>query len=192
MGAGLTGIPAIALSFGLMEGHKGPGPAYDALVAAGIKASCNVVKGLWELGFEEEGPNRVDFYSINVPLLPSLLKEPVDVQFTTMARTNYQRLFKSIGKNESVNKGNEAGPGAIPEKEEESKIVIPEDSLLFEDHHTKPLKFVFSPDITSLLNPSPSSLVSLFQLESKRKIFCSHLISLTDLHSLFLLLDGRK
>lgn len=181
MGASLTGIPAIALSFGLMEGHKGPGPAYDELVAAGIKASCDVVKGLWELGFEEEGPNRVDFYSINVPLLPSLLKEPVDVQFTTMARTNYQRLFKSIGKSETWSKhsgddqGGEAGPGAIAEKEEESKIVVPKDSLLFEDHHSKPLKFVFSPDITSLLNPSPSSLVSFFftsRIESERKIFC--------------------
>lgn len=64
MAASLSGVPSIALSFGLMEGFK---PASEELVAGGIKASCQVVKQLWELGWGE-GVERVDVYSVNVPV----------------------------------------------------------------------------------------------------------------------------
>lgn len=82
-----------------------------------------------------------------------------------MARTNYQRLFKSVpSKTTSIPPEDKGGPSAIPEKEDETKEVAPRDpnSLLTEEHHEKPLKFMFSPDIGSLLNPSASTLVGFF------------------------------
>jgi broad specificity polyphosphatase/5'/3'-nucleotidase SurE len=69
MAASLSGVPSIALSFGLMGGYK---PPPDALVTSGIEASCNVIKKLWETGWGE-GKDRVDVYSVNVPVCPLLL-----------------------------------------------------------------------------------------------------------------------
>lgn len=76
-----------------------------------------------------------------------------------MARTNYQRLFKSVSKAPSLK--DVGGPSAIPETVAETKVVettadVPELAL---EHATRPLKYVFSPDIGSLINPSPSTLV---------------------------------
>lgn len=65
MAASLSGIPAIALSFGLMTDYK---PPTEDLVDGAILASCKVVKQLWELGWGEEGKDRVDVYTVNVPV----------------------------------------------------------------------------------------------------------------------------
>lgn len=70
MSASITGVPAIALSFGLMEGYKPPG---DAIVDGALSSSCKVIKQLWELGWGQEGPERVDLYSVNVPVSTSRL-----------------------------------------------------------------------------------------------------------------------
>lgn len=65
MAASLSGIPSIALSFGLMTDYK---PPTQDLVEGAILASCKVVKQLWELGWGEEGKDRVDVYTVNVPV----------------------------------------------------------------------------------------------------------------------------
>lgn len=68
MVGGLSGMPAIALSFGLMEGYKPPG---QDLVDGAVRAACNVCKNLWELGWGDdsiEGKDRVDVYTVNVPV----------------------------------------------------------------------------------------------------------------------------
>lgn len=70
MAASLSGIPSIALSFGLMEGHK---PPAQALVDGAMKASCEVVKQLWELDWGA-GKERVDVFSVNVPVSSSLAR----------------------------------------------------------------------------------------------------------------------
>lgn len=102
-------------------------------------------------------------------LLPSMLTpEGPEVQWTTMARTQYQRLFKSIG--EAPKSFDDAGgPAAIPEYEDEKKVLPKEpeenDELQLQDeHHERHLKFVFAPDVSALTNPTPESLVRLFLL----------------------------
>ena len=64
MAASLSGVPSIALSFGLMDGHKPPGAD---LVEGALKASCEVMKQLWEMDWGE-GLERVDLFSVNVPV----------------------------------------------------------------------------------------------------------------------------
>lgn len=151
MAASLSGIPSIALSFGFMTGHKPPG---DAIVQGAILASCKLVSKLWEVGWGS-GEDRIGVYSVNVPLVPEMKEENVEVEFTTMARTSYQRLFKSTTKAPADN----GGPAAIPESEDgEAK----EDDNIFQlrdEHHAIPLSFAFAPDISSIIDPHPASLV---------------------------------
>jgi tubulin--tyrosine ligase len=77
MSASLSGVPAIALSWGLMTGHK---PPTQAILDGAVKSSCAVVKKLWETGWGE-GASKVDVFSINVPVslplpLSHLFEEP--------------------------------------------------------------------------------------------------------------------
>lgn len=78
-----------------------------------------------------------------------------------MAPTSYHRLFKSISEDIAAPEDN-GGPSVMPLDEERSATVDEgeEDRLKMHDEHfTRPLKFVFEPDLRSLLNPPPSSLV---------------------------------
>lgn len=82
-----------------------------------------------------------------------------------MAKTGYERLFKSVSKASTAGGVKDAGgPAAIPQpvdgSDEAAKV---DDSLrLVDEHHSQPLRFVFAPDLSSLVEPVPSSLVSTF------------------------------
>ncbi|KAM0756167.1 sure-like protein [Meredithblackwellia eburnea MCA 4105] len=166
LSAALTGLPSIALSLGLMTGYK---PPPQNLVDGAVKAACSVVKQLWEMGWGE-GADKVDVYTVNVPILPSVLAPGgPEIQWTTMARTQYQRLFKSIAKAPEAKPAfsgdgeDDGGPAAIPENPDET-VRVPQDKegdcVRFRDeHNTRPLKFIFSPDIGPLVNPNENSLV---------------------------------
>lgn len=65
----LSGTRGIALSWGLMEGYKPPG---QNLIDAAVTHSCDVIERLYKLGWGE-GPNKVDVYSVNVPVSPTLV-----------------------------------------------------------------------------------------------------------------------
>ncbi|ORY86724.1 survival protein sure-like phosphatase/nucleotidase [Leucosporidium creatinivorum] len=156
MSAAISGVPSIALSWGLMTGYRPPG---KDLISAAATASCKVVKRLYELGFGE-GENKAQVYSVNVPLMPSILDPSPEVQWTTMALTSYERLFKSISEAPGPHE-DEGGPSALPLGANGSAEVKEgdEDRLkIHVDHLTRPLKFVFEPDLTALLNPPASSL----------------------------------
>lgn len=160
MAASLSNYPAIALSFGLMAPYKGD-LLTPEIVNGGIRESCKVVKKLYELGWGE-GSDKVEVYTVNVPLQPELLEEGgARVEFTTMARTYYGRLFKSTSKAGPLSPIPAAGPGALPEGQEDEMVEVEEidRSALREEHLTKPLSFVFAPDIGSLINPSPAAMV---------------------------------
>ncbi|KAK4703582.1 hypothetical protein P7C70_g2635, partial [Phenoliferia sp. Uapishka_3] len=159
MAASLSGIPSIALSFGLMTGYK---PPSSDLVDGAIKASCEVVKKLWEEGWsgENEEKERVDVYSVNVPILPTMIQPGGPyVQWTTMARTQYSRLFKSVSTNSPSSTFDTGGPSAIPENLDEHTS-LPQTPQIQSQHLEVPLAFVFSPDIGQLINPTPESLES--------------------------------
>ncbi|GAA5892675.1 hypothetical protein JCM5296_003994 [Sporobolomyces johnsonii] len=156
LAASLSGVNSIALSWGLMEGYK---PASDDLVDAAVKVSCDVVKRLFELGWGE-GPDKVDVYSVNVPLMPSILDKP-EVHWTTMAHTRYGRLFKSISEPASSSAADQGGPAAIPEPDESSiKNVCDgdEDLMVKDEHLSQKLHFAFAPDIHHLVNPRPEDM----------------------------------
>ncbi|SGY34572.1 BQ5605_C002g01654 [Microbotryum silenes-dioicae] len=151
MAASLSHIPAIALSWGLMEGYKPPSQSF---IQGAVDVSCQIASKLWELGWEQaDSEHRVDVYSVN------------------MAKTKYQRLFKSTAKIPApvVKDG---GPAAIPAdnmssveqgKEQEAtegQASGAEALRMVDSHYQAPLRFVFAPDIGPLINPSPASLVS--------------------------------
>lgn len=170
MAGALSDYRAIAVSFGLMAPYKGDLLTKE-MVQAGIRQTCDVVKALHEFGWteanEEEG-GKVDIYSVNVPLQPELLQEGgTKVEFTTMARTQYGRLFRSstTAKPLSLTSIEAAGPAAILDSVggtlavEKEVLGEGEKSQLMLEHLTKPLSFIFAPDIGSLINPSAASMV---------------------------------
>ncbi|GAA6047348.1 hypothetical protein JCM3770_001900 [Rhodotorula araucariae] len=163
MAAAISGAQAIALSWGLMEGFKPPPPEF---VAAASKLSCEIVKRLYDVGWGE-GANRVDVYSVNIPLLPSIVDAP-EVRWTTMAHTAYGRLFKSTPHPDSVSAAqpDEGGPAAEPEPQTDEGQRAgdggAEDmaAVRVRDEHTREkLHFVFAPDISALINPKMEDLV---------------------------------
>ena len=88
------------------------------------------------------------------------------VEWTTLSRTQYGRLFKSISKPPPP-VVDPAGPAAIPESIDENAR-LPEQSegekdaeemRVIASHETAPLKFAFAPDIAALINPTSNSLV---------------------------------
>ncbi|GAA5922345.1 5'/3'-nucleotidase SurE [Sporobolomyces koalae] len=157
----LSGTPGIALSWGLMEGYK---PPPQEFIDAAVGVSCDVVERLSRLGWGD-GPNKVDVYSVNVPLMPSLLDKP-EVHWTTMAVTGYGRLFKSLNSTKPPNDSvDDAGPAAIPEPRTsaENNSVNgehqgDENLLLNAEHYSNPLAFCFAPDISHLVNPDTSTM----------------------------------
>lgn len=106
-------------------------------------------------------------------LMPSILSD-VEIQWTTMATTSYQRLFKSISKAPTPAKDT-GGPAAIPQDEDESAVVKPENDeedclKLHDEHMSRPLRFVFAPEIGALVNPTPASLVRRLMLSLGQRL----------------------
>ncbi|GAA5835188.1 hypothetical protein JCM11251_006639 [Rhodosporidiobolus azoricus] len=161
LAASLSGVPSIAVSFGLMEGYKPPPKEF---VDAAVKESCKIVEKLCSVGWGE-GQEKVDVYSVNVPLLPEIVSNPT-VQFTTMAKTAYGALFRSTSAtNSSLPSTNQGGPAAVPEptvdggKVAEDEGTGDEAVLVREEHYSQPLRFKFAPDLRTLVNPNPADLV---------------------------------
>ncbi|GAA5908221.1 5'/3'-nucleotidase SurE [Sporobolomyces salmoneus] len=155
----LSGTPGIALSFGLMEGYKPPG---KELVDRAVELSCMVIERLFKLGWGK-GENKVDVYSVNVPLMPTILENP-KVHWTSMAVTGYGRLFKSLNSSAPL-PVDDSGPAAIPEPRGDSKNGKSngsgegdENLLVKPEHYSQPLSFGFSPDITHLINPDAGNM----------------------------------
>ncbi|GAA5849970.1 hypothetical protein JCM8547_000967 [Rhodosporidiobolus lusitaniae] len=170
LAASLSGQKAIAVSFGLMEGYKPPPKQF---VDAAVKETCKIIQRLYDLGWGER-EDKVDVYSVNVPLLPNIVSSP-SVRWTTMAKTGYGALFKSKSPSEfaefapgdtSTPTPNKGGPAAVPEpekptKEQErpSEAVLEKGVGVKEEHKSQKLSFKFAPDLTALVNPDPNSLV---------------------------------
>jgi tubulin--tyrosine ligase len=88
----MSWIPSIALSYGIFQKPTGP-----EILEAAHKISCSILKELWESGFAKtadrrEGDDVVDLYNVNVPLVPSIVDNPL-VRFTSLAPARYGRLF---------------------------------------------------------------------------------------------------
>ncbi|GAA5995009.1 5'/3'-nucleotidase SurE [Rhodotorula paludigena] len=166
MAASLSGAKAIALSWALMDGYKPPPKEF---VDAASKASCDVVKRLTELGWGS-GDEQVDVYSVNVPLLPEIVSAP-EVRWTSMARTNYGRLFKSTPHPDSAASQNKGGPAAVAEPQDAAAAASSSSAAeagdaqgsellgVKDEHKSEKLHFVFAPDISALVSPKMEDLV---------------------------------
>ncbi|GAA5976820.1 hypothetical protein JCM11641_000880 [Rhodosporidiobolus odoratus] len=162
LSASLSGAKAIAVSFGLMEGYK---PPPKEVVDAAIKLAAQVVQRLVAEGWKD-GEEKVDVYSINVPLLPEIVTSP-KVRWTTMAQSGYGALFRSTSFNTSPPSGQaqDGGPAAVPEPvgegESGGKVEPKEDEQLMvkEEHYEQELRFNFAPDLSALVNPNMADLV---------------------------------
>ncbi|GAA5904316.1 hypothetical protein JCM6882_003194 [Rhodosporidiobolus microsporus] len=165
LAASLSGVPSIAVSFGLMEGYKPPPKEF---VNAAVKETCKVVERLCQVGWGEGG-ERVGVYSVNVPLLPEIIYNP-RVQWTTMAQTGYGALFRPTTDPTPFSTGDQSGPAAVPEPTgddddearaaKKQKVESGDEALLVkEEHSSQPLRFKFAPDLSALVNPNPADLV---------------------------------
>ncbi|GAA6001781.1 hypothetical protein JCM10207_002317 [Rhodosporidiobolus poonsookiae] len=170
LSACISGAKAIAVSYGIMEGYKPPAPEF---VTAAVDISCKIVRRLVELGWGE-GEDRVDVYSVNVPLMPEIVSNP-QVRWTSMAQTRYGRLFKSSTESSGAATPNglraqqassaNGGPAAVPEPKDASEVPPKkagegdEDLLVRDEHYERELHFKFEPDIRALVNPNPDELV---------------------------------
>ncbi|KAM0793196.1 hypothetical protein ACM66B_000666 [Microbotryomycetes sp. NB124-2] len=181
MSAAISGTPSIALSWGLMQHYK---PPSQEIRDAATKLSVEIIKRLWEIGFGE-GEDKVDVYSVNVPLMPAICVEGgPEIEWCTVARNQYGRLFKSIA--EAPPTKDDGGPAAIPQDEDETRVVPsePEDNTalkMHDEHFERPLKFVFSPDIGGLVNPTPSSVKE----GTDTHAILNGVVSITPLHAAF-------
>ncbi|GAA6032834.1 hypothetical protein JCM8097_000819 [Rhodosporidiobolus ruineniae] len=162
LAASLSGKKAIAVSYGLMEGYKPPPKEF---VDAATTMTCKVIQQLYESGWPEgqSKQDRVDVYSINVPLLPEIVSNPT-VQWTTMAQTSYGALFRSTTATQAAGEEkDEGGPAAVPEPKDEKaaqgKGKEDEAVMVKEEHFTTPLRFKFQPDLSALLSPDQADLV---------------------------------
>ena len=139
MAAALSGIPAIALSYGIFAR-----PPPEDVVARADELACSVVEQLWEHGFVESA--EAELYSVNIPLMPELATAAPSVQWTTMARTRYGRLFAPLDHSAPSSKAEQkGGAGAV-----EDSHTYPEPAPdAAEPKHA--LRFRFKPDISGLL-----------------------------------------
>jgi len=91
--------------------------------------SCSIISKLWQEGFlhnRNEADGQVDIYSINVPLVPSLLEDDAsrpEARLTEMATTRYQRLFAHVRDGDSRSQElKKAGPDAASESSDSGNV----------------------------------------------------------------------
>jgi len=159
MSAALSGTRAIALSYGNFQYPPPP-----ELIPPANDISLRIIQALWnDWGRDEDTPGlshfelehldqekdrvqiigqtrglrdgEVDFYAVNVPIVPTLLNDGMKIVWTRLWRNVYGRLFK---RDEDASTTGETVNGQAAEQ----------DSLLF----------TFSPDWKDLLSPPKDEL----------------------------------
>lgn len=140
MAAALSGVPAIALSYGIFAR-----PPPENVVAAADAIACSIVEQLWEHGFVDTA--EAELYSVNIPLVPEIASAASPaVQWTRMARTRYGRLFAPLdGSTPPPKVEQKAGPGVV---QDTHTYPIAEQDEAAPKHS---LRFRFKPDISGLL-----------------------------------------
>lgn len=122
------------------------------------RMSVQIIKHLWDNWGRDTGGIRegeVDLYSVNIPLLEQLLEpEGLTICWTSMWRNSYRRLFKAISvtQPERDQTIDPAGPDSLTARGKDDGVVpdVPQSAST--------LRFKFSPDMGSLINPSVSTL----------------------------------
>lgn len=122
--------------------------------------TVRIIKYLCSNWGQDEGGLRngeVDFYNVNIPMIEELLtNEGLPTVWSSMWRNSYGQLFQALSTAEAAAKQgvSPAGPGSNP------NAGAAEDSPGAEIAPTDVgnLVFKFSPDLSDIITPSPSSV----------------------------------
>ncbi|EJT99793.1 sure-like protein [Dacryopinax primogenitus] len=162
LSASLSHVRSIALSYATFH-HPTP----LSFTPPANSLSCRIIKSLYSnWGTDESGlrQGEVDLYSINVPMIETLLAEgSIEALWTTAWRNGYGRLFKPSQKPTTLKA---AGPDAPSSSESSSRSITPANQPShslpkFEtDAETAahPLTFHFAPDMEPLVRPDVATL----------------------------------
>lgn len=153
MSSSLSQIRSIAVSYGTVI-HPTPATFHDPAHSLAVR----IIKYLCYNWGQDEGGLRngeVDLYNVNIPMIEELLTdEGLPTMWTSMWRNSYGQLFKALSTAEaSADYGvSPAGPDSnagaaedTPDAEKVPKNVVN-------------LMFKFSPDLSYLITPPPSSV----------------------------------
>ena len=145
---------SIALSYGTI-GRYPSQTLFDPAHALSVK----IIQYLWDNWGKDAGGLRsgeVDLYSINIPMIPTLLDESgLLIIWTRLWRNTYHRLFKAHSHKQAAELGHsdlQVGPDSSIERAPKATTQGDDDSA------TGNLSFQFSPDMSGLIGLEPSTL----------------------------------
>jgi tubulin---tyrosine ligase len=124
------------------------------------RLAAGIVNHLWSNWGSDEGGLRngeVDLYNLNVPMIPRLLSDDgLEIIWTTMWRNSYGRLFKAhpssiLAAQQNVPTAGPDSSNADPASDTRLVTAVPPEKA-------SGLVFKFSPDMTGLVNPSPTAV----------------------------------
>jgi len=154
MSSSLSQVRSIAVSYGTVI-HPTPTTFHDPAHSLTLR----IIKYLYSNWGQDEGGLRngeVDLYTVNIPMIEELLTdEGLPTMWTSMRRNSYGRLFKALSTAEAS-----AEHGVSPAGQD-SNAGIAEDNPDAEKapKNAVNLVFKFSPDLSHLITPPPSSIL---------------------------------
>ncbi|KAF9526441.1 survival protein sure-like phosphatase/nucleotidase [Crepidotus variabilis] len=155
MSAALSGVRAIAVSYGIVENP--PPMVYNDPAQ---KLATEIIKHLWEnWGSDDLGlrNGEIDIYNINIPLIGQLLSEEgPKIYWTNLWRNSYGRLFKSVAGSNNPKDQVVKAPG--PDASSRATETMSQASSPLNTPETGDLVFKWSPDMAGLIWPDPSNL----------------------------------
>lgn len=158
LSSALSRVRSIAISYGTVL-HPTPASFHEPAHRLGAR----IIDHLWENWGQDEGGLRngeVDLYNVNIPMIEGLLtEEGLKICWTRIWRNSYGRLFKAQPSSEAAAAASTVSPAGPDSPNEDprgteagpiDKIATPKD--------VGKLSFRWGPDMTGLINPSPSNL----------------------------------
>jgi len=155
LSSSLSQTRSIALSYGTFGRYPS-----QTLFDPAHTLSVKIIQYLWNNWGKDAGGLRngeVDLYSINIPMIPSLLDESdLPIIWTHIWRNTYLRLFKAYSPEQATELGHsdlQAGPDSSIKTSAHATIPAQGDNPA-----TGSLSFKFSPDLSGLIGLQPSTL----------------------------------
>lgn len=159
LSSALSQTRSIALSYGTVEK-----PTPENLFEPAHVLSAKIIRYLWDnWGTDNGGGLRngeIDLYSVNIPMIPGLLREDgLPIIWTRLWRNSYHRLFKAYSP-ERAAALEHPHPQAGPDSTETTpaQTISQEAGGRVSPKRIGGLQFEFSPDMKDFINLPPSSL----------------------------------
>lgn len=159
LSSALSRTRSIALSYGTVEK-----PTPENLFEPAHVLSAKIIRYLWDnWGTDNGGGLRngeIDLYSVNIPMIPGLLREDgLPIIWTRLWRNSYHRLFEAYSPERAAaleHPHPQAGPDSI--ETTPAQTISQEAGGRVSPKRIGGLQFEFSPDMKDFINLPPSSL----------------------------------